>query len=79
MCIRDRYKGQDDTGSTMGAIRMDVIFSNSLGIQKKLDRVLTESGFSTEPGDDNYIASNANWAYVSDGADTCLLYTSRCV
>ncbi len=66
------YKGQDDTGSTMGAIRMDVIFSNSLGIQKKLDRVLTESGFSTEPGDDNYIASNANWAYVSDGADTDL-------
>lgn len=63
------YKGQDDTGSTMGAIRMDVIFSNSLGIQKKLDQVLTESGFSTEPGDDNYIACNANWAYVSDGAD----------
>lgn len=64
------YKGQDDTGSTIGAIRMDVIFSNSLGIQKKLDQVLTESGFSTESGDDNYIASNANWAYVSDGADT---------
>ncbi len=64
------YKGQDDTGSTIGAIRMDVIFSNSLGIQKKLDQVLTESGFSTETGDDNYIASNANWAYVSDGADT---------
>jgi putative ABC transport system permease protein len=63
------YKGQDDTGSTMGSIRMDVIFSNSLGIQKKLDQVLTESGFSTEPGADNYIACNANWAYVSDGAD----------
>lgn len=63
------YKGEDDTGSSTGAVRMDVIFSNSLGIQKKLDQVLTESGFSTDAGDENYIASNANWAYVSDGAD----------
>ncbi len=66
------YKGEDGTGSSTGAIRMDVMFSNSFGIQKKLDQVLTESGFSTEPGDDNYIASNANWAYISDGADADL-------
>lgn len=63
------FQGVGSTGSTTGAIRMDVIFSNSFGIRQKLDQILTESGFSTEQGDDNYIASNANWAYVSDGAD----------
>ena len=58
-----------EDGSLTGAIRMDVNFSNSVGIQKKLDRVIIESGYSAEEGNPDYIASNANWAYISDGAE----------
>lgn len=62
------YTFPEDSSPT-GAIRMDVNFSNSMGIQKKLDQVILDSGYSITEGDSNYIASNANWAYVSDGAE----------
>lgn len=62
---------EEEAGNYMaGTIRMDVMFSNSLGIQKKLDKVITDSGYSTEPGTDNYIESNANWGYISDGSES---------
>lgn len=60
--------GEDDY-SLMGLIRMDVNFANSLGIQKKLDKVITDSGYSIVESDPDYISSNANWAYISDGAE----------
>lgn len=59
----------DEDYSLTGAIRMDVNFANSLGIQKKLDKVITDCGYSTDENQENYIASNANWAYISDGAE----------
>ncbi len=59
----------DKDFSATGAIRMDVNFANSLGIQKKLDKALTDCGYSTDETQENYIAANANWAYVSDGAE----------
>ena len=54
-------------GST-GKISLQILFSNPRNIQEKLNRVITESGFSLEEGTENYIASNANWAYLSDAA-----------
>ncbi|MCI8813798.1 MAG: ABC transporter permease, partial [Lachnospiraceae bacterium] len=59
----------DEDYSLTGAIRMDVNFANSLGIQKRLDKVITDCGYSTDENQENYIASNANWAYISDGAE----------
>lgn len=56
-----------EDGSSVGAVRMDVNFSNSMQIQKKLDQVITESGYSVSEDLPDYIASNANWAYISDG------------
>lgn len=53
-----------------GRIDMDVNFSNSFNIQKKLEQVITESGYSVTEGDKNYLSSNVNWAYVSDGAQS---------
>lgn len=47
-----------------GSVRMDVNFSNSFSIQKKLEQVIINGGYSTEE-----IECNANWAYISDGAD----------
>ena len=59
------------TGETrVGAIQMDVNFSNSFGIQKKLNQVITESGYSVKESSPDYLASNVNWAYISDGAES---------
>ncbi len=58
-----------ENGSNTGTIRMDVILSNSWSIQEKIDKVITESGYSVTKGDADYIASNANWAYISDGGE----------
>lgn len=63
------YTYQEDYSNT-GAIRMDVNFKNSMNIQKNLDQVITNAGYSTEQNDPDYIASNANWAYISDGAES---------
>lgn len=59
----------DKDYSRVGAIRMDVNFSNSLGIQKNLDKVIRDCGYSTDETQKDYIESNANWAYISDGAE----------
>lgn len=58
-----------EDGSVTGAVRMDVNFSNSIGIQRKLDQVITDSGYSIAVGDSHYIDCNANWTYISDGAE----------
>lgn len=62
-------KAAESETAFSGKIRMDVMFSNSLNIQKKLNKVITDSGYSIDEGDENYISSNANWAYISDGAE----------
>ncbi len=59
----------DKDYSRVGAIRMDVNFSNSLGIQKNLDKVIRDCGYSTDETQKDYIESNVNWAYISDGAE----------
>lgn len=58
-----------------GAICSYIMFKNSFNLEDKLDRVITESGYSLNEEDPNYVASNVNWAYVSAsmGADPTTL------
>lgn len=60
----------DKDFSDTGAIKMDVNFANSMFIQEKLNQVITNAGYSCVNTEPEYIESNANWAYVSDGAST---------
>lgn len=48
-----------------GAISARVNFSNSMNLQKKLDKLIIECGFSSVSTDENYVASGVNWAYLS--------------
>lgn len=59
-----------EDSSATGAIQMDVNFSNSFSIQKKLNKIITNAGYSTDENSPDYVGSNANWAYVSDGGST---------
>lgn len=51
--------------SMTGAISAYVMFPNSFNLQEKLDKLLSESGFSSVETDSNYVASNVNWSYLS--------------
>ncbi len=58
----------EDITSNAGKITMDVMFQHAGDIQRKLNQVITYSGFSVDESSENYIASNANWAYFTSGA-----------
>lgn len=55
--------------SVTGAITGYIKFESSMNIEENLNRVLTESGFSTEDGAPNYIKIGINWAYMSTGME----------
>ena len=60
----------DKDYSLTGAIRMDITFSSSLGMQEKLEKVIEDAGYSTDESDPDYVANNVNWAYVSGSGDS---------
>ena len=61
------YYVEKDEYSRVGRIDMEVSFSNSFGLEDKMEQVALESGYSFNENDENYIASNTNWAYLSEG------------
>ncbi|KAF6571368.1 MULTISPECIES: ABC transporter permease [Paenibacillus] len=48
-----------------GVICAYMMFDNSFDLRGKLNKVITESGYSLDEDAPNYIASNVNWAYIS--------------
>lgn len=66
--IDELYKsyGKDNTELT-GVINSYIMFRNSWGLEGKMERVITESGFSQDENADNYVQSNVNWSYLSVG------------
>lgn len=54
-----------DDYSLTGAICSYIMFKNSFNLESKLEQVITESGYSLNEEDPNYVASNVNWAYMS--------------
>ena len=54
--IDELYKSYDkDNWELTGVINSYIMFSNSWGLEEKLERVITESGFSMDENADNYI------------------------
>jgi putative ABC transport system permease protein len=48
-----------------GVISAILMFDNSLDLQGKLDKVITESGYSLDKNSTNYLEGNVNWSYLS--------------
>lgn len=62
--LRNTYRTDSSlTGTITGYLK----FNNSLNIEKDLETVLTESGYSMDEKAPNYIATGVNWAYMSTG------------
>lgn len=52
-----------------GIINSYIMCKNSFGLENKLERIITESGYSTDETAPNYISSNVNWSYMSSNFD----------
>jgi len=53
------------TYDAVGTIRADIMFENSINIDKNIVRVINESGYSVRSSDPNYVDFGVNWAYMS--------------
>ncbi len=67
--IDELYNSYKDTGEMTGIINSYIMCKNSFGLEYKLERIITESGYSTDENAQNYIASNVNWSYVASNFD----------
>lgn len=59
------YNSYREDGDMTGVINSYIMFGNSIGLEEKVQRVVTESGYSVDEDAPNYIANNVNWSYLS--------------
>lgn len=55
----------DEDMSYTGIIKAYIMFKNSVDLEGKLEKVITDSGYSLDENAPNYMESNVNWAYLS--------------
>ncbi len=67
--IDELYNSYSEDLSMTGVINSYIMFKNSFGLEDKMDRLVTESGFSTDENDPHYILNNVNWSYMSTNFD----------
>ncbi|MCI8403321.1 MAG: ABC transporter permease [Clostridia bacterium] len=63
--IDELYNNYNEAYEITGVINSYVMFKNSFGLENKLERIISESGYSMDENAPNYIASNVNWSYMS--------------
>lgn len=56
--------------SMTGTINAYIMFNNSFDLKGKLEKVITDSGYSVDTDAPNYIEHNVNWAYLSTNFKT---------
>lgn len=59
------YNSYKTDGDVTGVINCYIMFKNSFNLEDKVSRVITESGYSMDENDPNYMESNVNWSYMS--------------
>ncbi len=67
--IDELYNSYYENYEMTGAINSYVMCKNSFGLENKLERIITESGYSMDENAPNYIATNVNWSYISSNFD----------
>lgn len=59
------YNSYYENYEMTGVVNSYVMFKNSFGLESKLERIITESGYSMDETAPNFVASNVNWSYMS--------------
>ncbi len=63
------YNSYKDNYELTGVINSYIMFRNSWNLEKKMERVIVESGFSMDENAGNFINNNVNWSYISANFD----------
>lgn len=63
--IDELYNSFRENYEYTGVINSYVMFKNSFGLESKLERIITESGYSMDENAPNFVESNVNWSYLS--------------
>lgn len=63
--IEELKSTYEDNNYITGTINASIMFRNSFNLVGKLEKVIFDSGYSTDPNSPNYIENNVNWAYLS--------------
>ena len=60
-----------------GSVMYDLMFKSTRGMDKSMDTLVQDLGYSLDERDDNYLAANVNWAYLSNsmGQDPVMMMT----
>lgn len=67
--LDELYNSYKDNSELTGVINSYIMFHSSANLMDKVERVITESGYSVDEGDPDYIAYNVNWSYLSTNFD----------
>ena len=67
--IDELYNSYKSDYALTGVINSYLMFRDIIGLSEKLERVITESGYSTDSEAANYIEANTNWSYMSATMD----------
>ena len=63
--IGELYNSYKQNNEMTGVINCYMMFRSSFNLENKVERVITESGYSMDENAANFIASNVNWSYLS--------------
>lgn len=63
--MEELYNSYKEDYDMTGVINCYIMFESSVGLEEKLERMITESGYSVEETAPDYIAHNVNWSYLS--------------
>nr|QGT50998.1 efflux ABC transporter permease [uncultured Firmicutes bacterium] len=67
--IDELYNSYYENYEMTGVVNSYIMCKNSFGLERKLERIITESGYSMDKNASNYIASNVNWSYMASNFD----------
>ncbi len=67
--IDELYNSYYENYEMTGAINSYAMCKNSFGLERKLEKIMTDSGYSMDENAPNYISTSVNWAYMSSSFD----------
>lgn len=66
-----------ENGYMSGAVMYEIMFKNTSGMDKKMETLVKNLGYSLDESEENYVGANVSWAYLSNsmGQDSMTVLT----
>ncbi|PKM86467.1 MAG: ABC transporter permease [Firmicutes bacterium HGW-Firmicutes-12] len=63
--LNELQNNHKEDNSYTGSIKTYIMFKNSIDLEGKLGKIITDSGYSMDEKAPNYLEHNVNWSYLS--------------